>query len=107
MKKQKRFITLLFLSLALACATAGPSPEQAVLSANKTLAALEHGMSLYCERADRDADVCAMARKVDNDAFTAVMAATAAVQAGQDPTAALETAQTALASLADVLAGVR
>lgn len=108
MKLHKSLIALALAFALTACATAAPSPAQGLVSANKLLASLEHGMSLYCERADRDADVCAMARKVDNDAFAAVMAANAAAAAaGNDPSEALANAQTALESLATVLQGIK
>jgi hypothetical protein len=102
-KKLIAFVLGVSLSLT-ACATA--TPREAVLASTVSLTQLEHGMAIYCERAVRDADVCAMARKVDMDAYAAVMAANAALAAGGDPSEQLAAADLAYKSLAAALAGV-
>lgn len=95
---------LALLSLLSACATL--NPPTAVYTVTVGLTQLEYGMAIYCERADRDADVCASARAADKLASDALAAANAARKAGEDPTAKLEAAQAAFDVLIAIAATV-
>jgi hypothetical protein len=97
---------LAFLTVT-GCATPPPSVTNTVYTSEATLAALETGMATYCERADRDANVCSAAREYDAIAHDSIAAADAAVQAGKDPTQALAAAKLATDALAGVFAKVK
>lgn len=94
-----------FLLTGPACASLD-NPRNAVYTAGVTLSALEDAMATYCERPDRDADVCERAREADRIAYDLVVSAHRIETSGGDPIVALDAAAKATAALAQILSDV-